>query len=133
MSMVDEIYLASLLQKSLRRDPTTLPARQVLAMATIGGARALSWDDEIGSLEVGKRADLVLVDPVTANMMPVHDAVSALVTSMKTENIHSVMCDGRWLLKDRELTVADEKALLAEAQARAIALAPSPRPWPLFG
>jgi 5-methylthioadenosine/S-adenosylhomocysteine deaminase len=132
MSMVDEIYLASLLHKSLRRDPTTLPARQVLAMATIGGARALSWDNETGSIEVGKKADLAVVDPATANMTPVHDAVSALVTSMKTENIHSVMCDGRWLLKNRELTVVDEPALLAEAQARATALAPSPRPWPLF-
>ena len=133
MSMVDEIYVASLLQKSLRRDPTAMPARQVLEMATIGGARALSWDDEIGSIEVGKKADLVMIDPKTVNMTPVHDAVSALVTSMKTENIHSVMCDGRWLLRNRELTMVDEAALLAEAQARAAALAPSPRPWPLFG
>lgn len=132
MSMVDEIYLASLLQKSLRRDPTALPARQVLEMATIGGARALSWDDEIGSIEVGKKADLVMINPRTANMTPVHDAVSALVTSMKTENIDSVMCDGRWLLRNRELTMIDEAALLTEAQARAATLVPSPRPWPLF-
>jgi 5-methylthioadenosine/S-adenosylhomocysteine deaminase len=132
MSMVDEIYLASLLQKSLRRDPTALPARRVLEMATIAGARALSWDDEIGSIEAGKKADLVVINPATVNMTPVHDAVSALVTSMKTENIDSVMCDGRWLLRNRELTMIDEAALLTEAQARATTLAPSPRPWTPF-
>src|SRR5581483_614368 len=70
MSLIDELWLATLLQKGLRADPTALPARQALAMATIDGARALSWDDEIGSLEPGKAADLVLVDPGTANMSP---------------------------------------------------------------
>lgn len=130
MSLVDEMYVASLLQKARHGDPTALPARQVLELATIGGARALSWDDEIGTLEVGKAADLVLVDPATVNMTPVHDAVSALVTSMKTENVHSVMCAGRWLMRDRKVTTLDEEAILAAAQERAAWLGPQPAPWP---
>lgn len=123
MSLIDEMYVAALLQKGLRGDPTVLDARQVLRMATREGARALCWDDEIGSLEIGKAADLVLVDPRTANMMPLHDAVSALVTSMKSENVRSVMCAGRWLLRDGAITVCDEADVLAEAQRRAAEVA----------
>ena len=125
MSMIDEMWLASLLQKAMRNDPTVLPARQVLRMATIDGARALGWDGEIGSLEPGKKADLALVDPLSVNMTPVHDSVSALVTSRKSENVRSVMCDGRWLLRDRVITVCDEAEVLAEAQVRAEALRPA--------
>ena len=123
MSLVDEMYSASLLQKGLRLDPTVLPAAQVFRMATIEGAKALAWDDEIGSLEVSKKADLVVVDPWTANMVPLLNPASALVTSMKTENIESVMCDGRWLMRDRTVTVVNETELLREAQRCAIGLA----------
>ena len=123
MSLVDEMYSASLLQKGLRLDPTVLPAAQVFRMATIDGARALCWDDEIGSLQVAKRADLVVVDPLTANMVPLLNPASALVTSMKTENIESVMCDGRWLMRDRTVTVVNETEVLREAQRCAVGLA----------
>jgi 5-methylthioadenosine/S-adenosylhomocysteine deaminase len=119
MSLIDEMYVASLLQKGLRGDPTVLPARQVLRMATRDGARALSWDAEIGSLETGKAADLVIVDPRTANMTPLHDPVSALVTAMKSENVQAVMCAGRWLLRDGVIAFCDEAAVLDEAQRRA--------------
>jgi 5-methylthioadenosine/S-adenosylhomocysteine deaminase len=123
MSLIDELWAASLLQKGMRLDPTVLDARTAFAMATRNGARALGVGTEIGSLEAGKAADLVLVDPRTPNMVPLHDAVSALVTSMKTENVRSVMCGGRWLLRDRELLVADEAEVLQEAQGRAEAIA----------
>jgi 5-methylthioadenosine/S-adenosylhomocysteine deaminase len=123
MSLIDELWAATLLQKGLRLDPTVLDARTAFAMATRDGARALGLGDEAGSLEVGKAADLVLVDPRTVNMTPVHDPVSALVTAMKTENVRSVMCAGRWLLEDGVVGVADEAAVLAEAQARADAVA----------
>jgi 5-methylthioadenosine/S-adenosylhomocysteine deaminase len=121
MSLVDEMWAASLLQKGIRLDPTVLDARTAFAMATLNGARALGLD--AGSLEAGKAADLVLVDPRTVNMIPVHDPVSALVTSLKTENIRSVMCAGHWLLRDGEILVADEAEVLREAQERAEAIA----------
>lgn len=123
MSLIDELWLATLLQKGMRHDPTALPAPQALRMATIDGARAIGWDDEIGSIEPGKAADLVLVDPRTANMTPLHDPLSALVTSMKSENVLSVMCAGTWLMQDRRIIAFDEEALLEEAQARAMAIA----------
>jgi 5-methylthioadenosine/S-adenosylhomocysteine deaminase len=123
MSLIDELWAATLLQKGLRLDPTVLDARTAFAMATRDGARALGLGEEIGSLEAGKAADLVLVDPHTANMLPVHDPVSALVTAMKTENVRSVMCAGRWLLEDGVVRVVDEAEVLAEAQGRADAVA----------
>jgi 5-methylthioadenosine/S-adenosylhomocysteine deaminase len=119
MSLIDELWAASLLQKGLRLDPTVLDARTAFAMATREGARALGLADELGSLEAGKAADLVLVDPSTANMTPVHDPVSALVTAMKTENVHSVMCAGRWLMEAGQIVVVDEREVLADAQRRA--------------
>ena len=97
--------------------------RTAVALATREGARALGVAEQIGSLEPGKAADLVLIDPKTVNMTPLHDPVSALVTAMKTENVRSVMCAGRWLLEDGEIAVVDEHEVLAEAQRRAEAVA----------
>lgn len=122
MSVIDEMWLASIVQKGLRRDPTALPAEQVLRMATIDGARALGMDSVVGSIELGKRADLVVIDPRTPNFATAADPVSALVTALKSENVESVLCDGEWLLRDRRLTRVDELAVLAEATARAAAV-----------
>jgi 5-methylthioadenosine/S-adenosylhomocysteine deaminase len=123
MSLIDEVWAASLLQKGMRLDPTVLDARTAFAMITREGAKAISLEGELGSLEPGKAADLILVDPRTVNMTPVHDPVAALVASMKTENVHSVMCAGRWLMRDRRILVCDEQEALAEAQSRAEAVA----------
>ncbi|MGW1028720.1 amidohydrolase family protein [Streptomyces sp. NPDC002577] len=122
MSVIDEMWLASIVQKGLRRDPTALPAATVLRMATIDGARALGMDHLVGSLEPGKRADLVVIDPSTPNFATAADPVSALVTALKSENVESVLCDGEWLLRGRRLTRVDESAALAEATARAAAV-----------
>lgn len=111
-SMPDEMWLATLLAKGAQGDPTVLTAQQVLEMATIDGARALGWDDEIGSLEVGKKADLCVIDPATANMQPQHDPIANLVFCLKTENIEHTMCDGRWLMRDRQIGQVDVPALL---------------------
>lgn len=119
MSMIDEMWIASMLQKGVRCDPTVLPAADVLRMATLSGATALGMGDTLGSLEVGKAADLVIVDPGTANMCSTADLASALVTSMKTENVESVLCDGEWLMRDRVVTRFDEAALITEARERA--------------
>lgn len=122
MSVIDEMWLASIVQKGLRRDPTVLPAKKVLEMATIDGARALGMADLVGSIEVGKRADLVVIDPRTANFVAAADPVSALVTALKSENVESVLCDGEWLMRERRLTRVDEAAVLDEAAGRAAAV-----------
>jgi 5-methylthioadenosine/S-adenosylhomocysteine deaminase len=122
MSMIDEMWLAAIVQKGLRRDPTVLPAGSVLRMATVDGAAALGMGDVVGSLEVGKRADLVVLDPFTPNFATAADPVAALVTACKSENVESVLCDGEWVLRERRLTRVDEAAVLAEAADRAAAV-----------
>jgi 5-methylthioadenosine/S-adenosylhomocysteine deaminase len=122
MSMIDEMWLAAIVQKGVRRDPTVLPAGRVLRMATVDGATALGMGGLVGSLEVGKRADLVVLDPYTPNFATVADPVSALVTACKSENVESVLCDGEWVLRERRLTRVDEAAVLAEAAGRAAAV-----------
>jgi 5-methylthioadenosine/S-adenosylhomocysteine deaminase len=123
MSVIDEMWAAGMVQQGLRLDPTALPARRVLRMATLDGARAVGWGDELGSIEVGKRADLVVIDPLTPNMATAHDLVAAVVTSMTAANVESVLCAGRWVLRDRAVTTVDERAVLVEARDRARAVA----------
>jgi 5-methylthioadenosine/S-adenosylhomocysteine deaminase len=96
-----------------------MPAETLLEMATITGARCLGWDDEIGSLEPGKRADLILIDPRDIGSLPVHDIVSTLVYAMHSRCVVSTLCDGAWLMRDRQVLTVDEPALLTEVQQRA--------------
>ena len=108
MDMVDEMWLTSLIHKGWRLDPTVVPSQDILRMATINGARALMDDKLYGSLETGKKADLIIIDPFTPSMMPVHDKVAALVTAMHSSNITCTMCDGKWLMRDRKILTLDE-------------------------
>lgn len=114
MSIVDEMYLASLINKGREvytkgtTDPTALPAETILQMVTVNGAKSVLWDNEIGSLEVGKKADMIVVNPLSWSMVPLHDCISSLVYSMRTENIVSVMCNGRWIMKDQKILNVDE-------------------------
>ncbi|KAL5710495.1 hypothetical protein ACHQM5_021050 [Ranunculus cassubicifolius] len=118
MSIIDEMYAASLHTKGRAAfytgvtDPTAVPAEAVLKMVTIDGAKSLLWDKEIGSIETLKKADLIIVDPFIWTMEPILDSIGALVYSMRSENIESVMCDGKWLMKDRKLLTVDEKKVL---------------------
>ena len=121
MTLVDEMWLTSLIHKGRLLDPTVMPAENILAMVTCDGARALLQED-IGSLEPGKKADLVVVNPNTATMLPMHDPIANMVTSMRTENIESVMADGRWLMRDKEILVVNEQEILTEAKQRANAI-----------
>ncbi|CAN6333907.1 unnamed protein product [Urochloa humidicola] len=125
MSIVDEMYLASLINKgreayiSGTTNPTALPAETVLKMATINGAQAVLWDNEIGSLEVGKKADLVVVNPNKWSMVPLHDSIANIVYCMRTENIESVMCNGRWIMKDHKIMNLNEEEVITSAVKRA--------------
>ncbi len=121
-SIIDEMWLTSLLQKGRLRNPSAMPAQQVLEMATIQSARCIGWNDDVGSIEVGKKADLVVLNPNTPNMLPLHDPISNMVFSMKTENVESTLCDGVWLLRDRKYTQIDVEAVLQEVRERAAAI-----------
>ncbi|XP_057731169.1 uncharacterized protein LOC130946436 [Arachis stenosperma] len=122
MSIVDEMYLASLINKGREvytngnTDPTALPAETILRMATANGAKSVLWDDEIGSLAVGKKADIVVVNPWSWPMVPVHDWVSNIVYCMRTENVVSVMCNGLWIMKDKKIMNVDEEEVILKAK-----------------
>jgi 5-methylthioadenosine/S-adenosylhomocysteine deaminase len=118
--MWEEMRLAALLAKGITLNPTTLPARQALAMATIGGARALHIDDNVGSLEPGKRADIAVVDLGGVHTAPKFtrdsDSLYAqLVYAAKGSDVRDVMCEGQWLMRERQLLTLDEQVLTSEA------------------
>jgi 5-methylthioadenosine/S-adenosylhomocysteine deaminase len=123
MTLIDEMWLTVLIHKGRLLDPTTMPAQTILRMVTSEGARALLWENEIGSLEVGKKADLIVIDPDTAAMLPMHDPVANFVTSMHASNVTGVMADGRWLMRDRQILIVNESEILEEAKTRAAAIA----------
>ena len=97
-------------------------SQDILRMATKWGARALLDDALYGSLVAGRKADLIIINPHGASMMPVNDKIAALVTSMHAANIESTMCDGKWLMRDRRIQTLDEEAILKEGCARAKAI-----------
>ncbi len=120
LDMWEEIRLAALLAKGVSSDPTALPAQQALAMATRIGAQALHIDDLVGSLEPGKRADVTIVDLNRIHNTPKFtrsaDALYAqLVYAAKGSDVRDVMCQGKWLMRDRDLLTLDEQTLTAEA------------------
>ena len=125
LDMFEEVRLAAILAKTEASDPTAVPARQALLMATRQGAAALFIDDITGSLEVGKRADVIVLDSSPLHNMPHFDRdpnaiYSRIIYAAKSTDVAHVICNGRWLMRDRTLLTLDEKALLAEAHDYAI-------------
>ena len=119
MDMVDEMWLTSLIHKGWRLEPDVVKAQEILQMATINGARALLDGDLYGSLEIGKKADLIVVNPDSAGMLPLHDPIANLVTSMHSTNVESTMCDGKWVMKNRVVLTINEEEVYAMAKEHA--------------
>lgn len=122
LDMFEEVRLAALLAKVRHSDPTHLPARRAFELATIGGARALHMGGVTGSLEVGKRADLAVVELNGLHNWPhFHnnsDAVySRLVYAAKSGDVRHVLCEGAWLMRDRQLLTVDVETVQREATA----------------
>ena len=116
LDMFTEMRSMALLQKVLH-GPEAIVARQTLRMATIDGAKALGQADEIGSLETGKKADLIVVNLDTLHATPnARDLVSALVYSAEATDVRSVLVDGRVLMRDRELLTLNEDEVISEAE-----------------
>ncbi len=117
--LVRNMYLASCAAKDAHMDPQVMPAEVVVEMATRNGARAALWEDEIGSLEVGKKADIVLFDVQRPEWQPLHDPVANLVYSATGASADTLIVDGKILMKGRRVLTIDEEALLEEAQVTA--------------
>ena len=136
-SLFQAMKFAALLQKGVHQDATIITAEKVLEMATIGGARAVGLEAEIGSIEIGKKADIVVVDYNNAFMTPIHHPVSAMVYSALGHEVTTVMIDGRFVMRDGIVGSVDETSVRRQAQVSADALTQRAgtdsfkrRPWP---
>lgn len=117
--MFEVMKFTALLHKGVNRDPTLLPAEKVLSMATIEGAKALLWDDQIGSIEVGKKADIIIVDFRRPHLKPVYSEVSHLVYAAKASDVETAIIDGRIVMENRKIkTVKVEEVLEKSEKSR---------------
>ncbi|MHA2059251.1 MAG: amidohydrolase family protein [Candidatus Ranarchaeia archaeon] len=138
--MLEAIKQTAFFQKVHNAEPNAISGDRVLEMATIDGANSMHLGATIGSLEVGKKADLVVINPWMTNMMPLNRPASAVVYSAKAENVDTVIIDGKIILKDRRLTALDESQILQESHTRlealveqsAVAQKNRVRPWDAF-
>jgi 5-methylthioadenosine/S-adenosylhomocysteine deaminase len=133
-NMMEEMDLAAKLQKVSTNDPRSLPAKEAFAMATILGAKALRMDKLIGSLESGKRADLITISLDEANAQPLYDVYSQLVYALKGADVSDVMVNGKTIVRGRRMLTLDQDAILAKAgeyrKSVEASLAASPAPKP---
>jgi len=116
LSMLGEMHTASLLAKGVSQDATALSAMQTIRMATINGAKALGLDQDTGSLETGKYADIIAVDFSSLEMNPIYGPETNLIYSSSREQVSDVWVAGRHLLKDRELTTLDEQEIIQKCR-----------------
>lgn len=116
LDMIEEMKLAALLQKVNNMDSTLLPAEKAFQMATINGAKALGLQDEIGTIEVGKKADLALLDMNTPSLTPYRNPVSHLVYAANGSNVDTVICNGEILMQNKQLKVLNEAKVIKLAE-----------------
>jgi len=116
LDMFETMKQAALLAKLSAGDPTKIPARTALELATIGGARALGLEQAIGSLEVGKRADLIVIGTASARQTPLYDPISHLLYASRGTDVRTTIVNGKILMKDRQLRTLDASQVLADAR-----------------
>jgi cytosine/adenosine deaminase-related metal-dependent hydrolase len=125
-NMLVDMKFAALAQKARQLDAAALSAEKVLEMATIDGAKTLGLENEIGSLEPGKRADLIILDMEAPHLKPCHHIPSTIVYQARGTEVEAVMIDGKWLMQNRRpLFLTDfeqEKKVLADAQRVSLAV-----------
>jgi 5-methylthioadenosine/S-adenosylhomocysteine deaminase len=116
LDMFEAMRQASFLAKHASHDPTAVPARTALDLATLGGARALGMERTIGSLEAGKRADLITISISAARQTPLYDPVSHLVYVTRGDDVRNTIVNGKVLMRDRKVLTLDRAAVLADAK-----------------
>jgi 5-methylthioadenosine/S-adenosylhomocysteine deaminase len=116
LNMMEEMDLAAKLQKIMRMDPQALGAKQAVEMATIGGARALHMENEIGSLEVGKKADFIVISLDEANAVPLYDVYSQIVYALKASDVQDTIIGGRIVMQNGRVLTLDEASIIAKAR-----------------
>jgi 5-methylthioadenosine/S-adenosylhomocysteine deaminase len=116
LDVMEEIDLAAKLAKITKMSPLALNAMAVVEMATIDGARALHMEKEIGSLEKGKKADLILISLDEPNAVPMYDVYAQIAYALKASDVETVMIGGHFVMRDHKLLTVDEAAAIAKAR-----------------
>jgi 5-methylthioadenosine/S-adenosylhomocysteine deaminase len=116
LDLMEEMDLAAKLAKITKLDPLALNAKAVVEMATIDGARALHMEKEIGSLEAGKKADIILISLDEPNAVPMYEIYAQLAYALKASDVETVVIGGRVVMRDRKLLTVNEEAALAKAR-----------------
>jgi 5-methylthioadenosine/S-adenosylhomocysteine deaminase len=116
LDLMEEIDLAAKLAKITKMDPLAMNAKAVVEMATIDGARALHMEKEIGSLEKGKKADLILISLDEPNAVPMYDVYAQLAYALKASDVETVIIGGRVVMRDRKVLTVNEEAVMAKAR-----------------
>jgi len=125
LDLMEEIDLAAKLAKVTKMDPRALTAKAVVEMATIEGAKALHMDKEIGSLEAGKKADIILIGLDEPNAVPLYDVYSQIAYSLKASDVETVIIGGRVVMHNRKLLTVNQETAIAKAREYGKAIAAS--------
>jgi len=125
MDLMRDMYLTGLIHKGRTLDAKSVDAYEVLKMATMNGARCALMQDEIGSLEVGKKADLVVLDLKDIATLPIYDFIGNIVYSSTSRNVESTMCDGKWVYKHKKILFEDEEEILDRIKEKSKLIAES--------
>lgn len=116
LDLFSEMDTAAKIHKLARKDPSIMDAKTVVKLATIGGAEVLGLRDKIGSLEPGKKADIIILDWKQAHLTPVYNYYSHLVYSATGHDVRTVMVDGRVIMDDRQILTVNEKEIISEVE-----------------
>jgi 5-methylthioadenosine/S-adenosylhomocysteine deaminase len=116
MDMFDTMKFCALIHKNHRWDPKVLPAQTVLDMATINGARCLNIDSDVGSIEEGKKADLIMIDLRKPHLTPLHDCVSQIVYACRGSDVSTTIINGKIKYDEKEFFNIDSKKIIDQAQ-----------------
>ena len=119
LNMFEEINLAAIVNKAVNMDAISVPAISAIKMATINGAKALLWDKEIGSIEVDKKADMILIDMDKPHLYPLHNIISSLAYSVQGSDVDIVIVDGNIVMENREIKTLDVEKIMFKAEKAA--------------
>jgi len=110
------LLIATILQKYLKSDPRVMPIEEAIELATINGARAIGLENEIGSIEEGKKADVIIVDMKGAHANPKHNILSNLIYASSSHDVNTTIVDGKILMHERKLRELDEQKVIDMAR-----------------
>lgn len=122
LDMFETMKIAVLLQKLIYENPSALSAYEILKMATVNGAKALNLEESVGSLEIGKKADIILLDLQKPHLKPLHDIYASIVYSTHGSDIDTVIVEGKIIMDNRQVKTLDEQEVMEKAETRVLAL-----------